>query len=574
MSLFNRNNKSTDQSDEVGIKSESNNNSSPTNEKNERSDRERRDRRSRHSLSGSRDRDRERDRDRRKRSRTRSPRRRSRDRRDRDRDRERERDRDRDRNKDPEKPREERDKDRDRKDRDRDRDREREKERERGRDQDRIREKDREREREKSDKPKEIEKEKESSQSAAEYEAMLAEREGRRRQKEVDDLTKDQRTIFVSQLTKKVRESDLENFFGQLGTVRSVIMLRDKLTGQHKGFAYVEMGDLEHIPNCLLFNNVVPDFQKYPILVKASEAEKNFLAKKDPFKVDALGPDTRLYVGNIHVSIDESQLKQVLDQFGPTESIKIHRDHLGNSKGFAFVKFLRADSCAIASAALPGIELAGRPLKVGPVVPGSGGIGGGLSNTNDNGSSNAMISSFSDPQNAATNWRLDADEGGGGMTLNAQSRIALMAKLGQTAGVTVPILNPNPMANALATTTVTPLPASLQQQPQNTSNTTHLTNQIPSCFVLIQNMFDPATETEVNWYEEIAQDVSEECENYGKVEDCYVERYAPGGIVLLRMQTIEGATKAALALHGRFFAGRRIVTSYLEEQQYYTMKKQ
>ena len=75
-------------------------------------------------------------------------------------------------------------------------------------------------------------------------------------------------------------EKSLEDFFGQIGSVKNIIMLRDKLTGLHKGFAYVEMTELESIPNCLLFNNVVPDFQKFPILVKSSEAEKNFLFKK------------------------------------------------------------------------------------------------------------------------------------------------------------------------------------------------------------------------------------------------------------------------------------------------------
>ena len=87
--------------------------------------------------------------------------------------------------------------------------------------------------------------------------------------------------MFVSQLTAKITEAHLERFFGELGRVNNVIMIRDKATGRHKGFAYVEMADVDTIPDCLLFNNVVPDFQKFPILVKASEAEKNFNAKKE-----------------------------------------------------------------------------------------------------------------------------------------------------------------------------------------------------------------------------------------------------------------------------------------------------
>jgi RNA-binding protein 39 len=121
-------------------------------------------------------------------------------------------------------------------------------------------------------------------------------------------------------------------------------MIRDKQTGKHKGFGYVEMADLEDIPNCLLFNNVVPDFQKFPILVKPSEAEKNFVARKEPVSLSRdpsqkPGPDARLYIGNIHISITDAALKTVLEQFGPLESVTLHRDELGNSKGFAFIRY-------------------------------------------------------------------------------------------------------------------------------------------------------------------------------------------------------------------------------------------
>lgn len=47
-----------------------------------------------------------------------------------------------------------------------------------------------------------------------------------------------------------------------------------------KGFAYVEMKSLESLPLVLQLNDRVPDFQKFPVMVKASEAEKNYLAKQ------------------------------------------------------------------------------------------------------------------------------------------------------------------------------------------------------------------------------------------------------------------------------------------------------
>lgn len=95
----------------------------------------------------------------------------------------------------------------------------------------------------------------------------------------------------------KANEKDLQRFFGNFGKVRSVVMIRDKVsltgsfraapspraptkrwrdentfppdaqaTNRHKGFAYVEMADLEIIPSVLLMNNQVSislSFLKY-----------------------------------------------------------------------------------------------------------------------------------------------------------------------------------------------------------------------------------------------------------------------------------------------------------------------
>lgn len=380
--------------------------------------------------------------------------------------------------------------------------------------------------------------------------ALAAEREAARRQREIDDLTKDQRTIFVSQLTKKVDEKNLEDFFSQIGKVKNIIMIRDKFTGQHKGFAYVEMEDLDTIPNCLLFNNVVPNFQKFPILVKASEAEKNFLAKKE--STSNASKDSRIYVGNIHLSIDETALKTVLEQFGPVESVKLHRDALGNSKGFAFVQYVHADHAQLAMAALPALELGGRFLKAGPVNSGG-------SSSSSNGANVPMANSFGDPYHATGNWKLDADEGGAGMALNSQSRLQLMAKLGQGAGITVPTLPTVPIAPATNATAPAATAAAVSQLAAGGIN-----GKPSRCF-MISNMFDPATETSPNWSTEIAEDVSEECSNFGRVETCQVEAKKSGGLVYVRMATMDAATKAATALHGRYFAGRMITVSYVDE---------
>ena len=47
--------------------------------------------------------------------------------------------------------------------------------------------------------------------------------------------------LHVGNLTYAVTTSDLENLFGQHGTVESAQVIADRDTGQSKGFAFVEM---------------------------------------------------------------------------------------------------------------------------------------------------------------------------------------------------------------------------------------------------------------------------------------------------------------------------------------------
>lgn len=51
--------------------------------------------------------------------------------------------------------------------------------------------------------------------------------------------------IYVGNLNFKVAESDLENLFGEYGTVSSVKVISDKFSGRSKGFGFITMDDDE-----------------------------------------------------------------------------------------------------------------------------------------------------------------------------------------------------------------------------------------------------------------------------------------------------------------------------------------
>ena len=51
------------------------------------------------------------------------------------------------------------------------------------------------------------------------------------------------RKLFVGNLPYETVEQDLEALFGQAGQVESVTVVRDRVTGRARGFAFVEMAN-------------------------------------------------------------------------------------------------------------------------------------------------------------------------------------------------------------------------------------------------------------------------------------------------------------------------------------------
>src|SRR3954465_5308176 len=91
---------------------------------------------------------------------------------------------------------------------------------------------------------------------------------------------------------------------------------------------------------------------------------------------------TKIYVGNLPFSADESQVRELFSQHGTVESVSIINDReTGRPRGFGFVEMARADA-ARAIQNLNGKDMGGRPLKVNeaqdkPSGGRSGGGGGG-----------------------------------------------------------------------------------------------------------------------------------------------------------------------------------------------------
>ncbi|PWN45013.1 splicing factor, CC1-like protein [Ceraceosorus guamensis] len=400
------------------------------------------------------------------------------------------------------------------------------------------------------------------------------------------------RSVFCSQLAARLGQRDLGEFFEEaLGdnSVRDVRIVTDRITGRSKGIGYVELKEESLVEKAMALSGT--KLFGIPILVQQTEAARNrgegastaqapirpnlpphlggtATSGSPPAITESLiagiplpphfsagapihlgqnlasvaarakshaNQASRLYVGSLHFEITDTDLKSVFDPFGTIESVDLHREPTGKSKGFAFIQFTNVEDAERAIQHMDNFELAGRNIRVGHVNA-RGQEGRTMHQQQAAVAAAAQQGIDISGQTATTTSSFD-EGGGGGLT--SASRAALMEKLARTEqpALTVPTEQTRP-AN---------MPVALSRA------------------ILLKNMFNPEEETERDWDKELAEEVKGECEEkYGVVEACYVDKESAGEI-WVRFAGVEGAGKAINALNGRFFAGRKVVAQYVSE---------
>ncbi|XP_077983494.1 RNA-binding protein 39-like [Glandiceps talaboti] len=378
---------------------------------------------------------------------------------------------------------------------------------------------------------------------------------------------RDARTVFCWQLSQRIRPRDLEEFFSSVGKVRDVRLIADRNSRRSKGISYVEFTNRDAVPLALGLSG-----QKVlgvPIMVQASQAEKNRAAQNSQNLQKGNAGPMRLYVGSLHFNITEEMLRGIFEPFGKIDNIQLMKDNeTGRSKGYGFITFHDAEDAKKALEQLNGFELAGRPMKVGHVTERSDAV---------------TDASF-----------LDSDElERSGIDLGTTGRLQLMAKLAEGTGFQMPAaaaaaLNPLAGLPGVGLPVVqgpqqpvnlqASLAAAQQQAHQQAAalhhpsapNTVAMPAIATPCFVL-SNMFDPTNETSPTWDQEIRDDVIEECSKNGGCVHIFVDKSNPQGMVYVKGANVQSAQLAVNALHGRWFAGKMITATYVPLANYHAL---
>jgi RNA recognition motif-containing protein len=75
--------------------------------------------------------------------------------------------------------------------------------------------------------------------------------------------------LYVGNLPFDVSEADLHELFMQTGAVKSVALIKDKFSGQSKGFAFVEMDNQADMQNAIATLNG-KEFKNRPLSVSVA----------------------------------------------------------------------------------------------------------------------------------------------------------------------------------------------------------------------------------------------------------------------------------------------------------------
>ncbi|XP_056896881.1 RNA-binding protein 39-like isoform X3 [Takifugu flavidus] len=364
----------------------------------------------------------------------------------------------------------------------------------------------------------------------------------------IDNLTpeeRDARTVFCMQLAARIRARDLEDFFSAVGKVRDVRIISDRNSRRSKGIAYIEFVESSSVP--LAIGLTGQRLLGVPIIVQASQAEKNrAAAAANNLQKGSSGP-MRLYVGSLHFNITEEMLRGIFEPFGKIEGIQLMMDsETGRSKGYGFISFADAECAKKALEQLNGFELAGRPMKVGHVTERS---------------DSSTASSILD------NDELERT----GIDLGTTGRLQLMARLAEGTGLKIPPAAQQAlqMTGSMSFPTISGPPAVPTPSPSQALN---LPSQPLATHCLqLSNLFNPQAENDPSWAVEIQDDVIEECNKHGGVVHIYVDKNSTQGNVYVKCPSIPAAMATVNALHGRWFAGKMITAAYVPLPTYHNL---
>lgn len=363
---------------------------------------------------------------------------------------------------------------------------------------------------------------------------------------------REDRTILVQGLPLDVFERAVEDFFEQKSVpVRDVQLVVDRQR-KFNGIAYLELYRKEDVEFAVKLNGESLDGKELSISkadLGASASSSYGSSSSQYGQGGSNGGYTggyndrqrdaprstygeiplRLYIGNLDYGVTQEMVRDILQQFGPLESVKLQTDEMGKSKGHAFAQFSSKEHALAAFHQLNTTILANRQIRCDftndarqrdPDLPPSPPMVSSRttyypSSGTAQGQPNAPAQNSRNGQNGTE--ALEEEFSNNSSMHSLIQRLAASTSANGSASIT---------AANISTGAPTQLPqedlsALLVPQVDRSSLPSPGT---PSTCVLLKNLFDPSTESSPDFDKEIEEDVRGEAEKFGPVLHIFVDK--------------------------------------------------
>lgn len=189
--------------------------------------------------------------------------------------------------------------------------------------------------------------------------------------------------IYIGSINFDLTDADIESVFGQFGPLKSIEMMMDPIQKRHRGYGFLEY----YYPEAAALAQITMD--------NAFLGGRNIRVGRPNNYPNDLPPGipralpNRIYVANIHDLVQEADVRVIFEAFGRVKHCRLLPDlellqsasRIRKHRGFGFIEFEQVASALLATQSVNGIELVGRPLRVGKTVIG-GEIPLGMSSIN------------------------------------------------------------------------------------------------------------------------------------------------------------------------------------------------
>ncbi|KAF9166058.1 U2 small nuclear RNA auxiliary factor 2 [Actinomortierella ambigua] len=351
-------------------------------------------------------------------------------------------------------------------------------------------------------------------------------------------VSRQSKRLYCGNIPLGIDEGSLANFFNQTmmsmslttGAGAPVVSVQ---INHDKNYAFVEFRTPEEATAAMAFDGIV--FQGQTLKIRRpkdyqpppGQTGNEVPQIHVPGVISTNVPDSehKIFIGGLPLYLNDEQVIELLQAFGELKAFNLVKENnVGASKGFAFCEYLDPNITDIACQGLNNMQLGEKKLVVQRASVGS------------------------NRQNQQNNSGGGGGGGGGGGHYNNSNHFN-----NQFTGANAIQLHPNLLlasnggsAEVVATTVLQLL-----------------------------NMVTPDELLDDEEYQDIVDDIRDECSKFGQIADIQVPRPDPQGHpvpgvgkIFVRYTAVDEAMVAARALSGRKFADRTVLTSFVDEQKF------